>query len=141
MKKVKIAAMAALLGIMSVTAVQAGPCANKQKQSKHMYHKNVSMQNIFKQLDLSNEQKAALQVQRQEMKQNRRAMYAQMKGKRTRGQFIGIDGFDKQGYIDAQMQQAKIRAEMHAQRFEKTMQILTAQQREKFVALLKEQNK
>ena len=53
MKKVKIAAMAALLGIMSVTAIQAGPCANKQKQSKQMYHKNNSMQNIFAQLDLS----------------------------------------------------------------------------------------
>lgn len=141
MKKLKIVAIATMLGAMGITAVYAGPYANKQKQCKQMQQKRANMQNIFEQLNLSNEQKMALQANRQEMRQSRQAMRAQMKGKRTQGQFVSADGFDKQGFIDAQMHRVQMRADMHAQRFEKTMQILTPQQRVKFVALLKEQKK
>lgn len=141
MKKLKIVAIATVFAIAGLTAVHAGPYANKQKQCKQMQQKKTNMQTIFEQLNLSNEQKTALQANRQEMRQSRQAMYAQMKAKRTQGQFVSVNGFDKQGFIDAQMHRVQMRADMHAQRFEKTMQILTPEQKVKFVALLKEQNK
>jgi Spy/CpxP family protein refolding chaperone len=55
--------------------------------------------------------------------------------------YVSANGFDKEAFTAQAMQKAQNRIEMRAQRFEKTINILTPEQRIKFVSLLQEKQK
>ena len=102
------------------------------------------MKEIFQQLDLTAEQQSAMKENRKEMRAQMKERRAQKNAKRGMGdmsEFVSANGFDKQSFIDISMQKAQSRIEMRADRFEKTMNILTPEQRVKFVTLLQEKQK
>ncbi|MCW8820790.1 MAG: Spy/CpxP family protein refolding chaperone [Sulfurovum sp.] len=145
MKTLKVLTIVAITGLVGATSVYASPFnaeSNKMCQ-KNKEHRN-GMKEIFKKLDLTPEQKSA-------MKENRQAMREQMKEKRSRmnrkrgmadmSEFVSANGFDKQSFVEKATQKAQMRIDMRADRFEKTMNILTPEQRVKFVILLQETQK
>lgn len=145
MKTLKVLTIVAFTGLVGATSVHASPfnMENKKMCHENKEHRN-DMKEIFKKLDLTSEQQNA-------MKENRQAMREQMKEKRThmnrkRGmadmsEFVSVDGFDKQGFVSKATQKAQMMIDMRADRFEKTMNILTPEQRVKLVALLQERQK
>ena len=78
-------------------------------------------------------------------------MRAKMKEKRSQRQsrhgmanmseFVSAEGFDKEAFIAKATQKAQTMIEMRAEGFEKTMNILTPEQRVKLVTLLQEKQK
>ncbi len=145
MKTLKVLTIVAITGLVGATAVHAGPaCKENDKMHQKWKDKRSDMKEIFQKLDLTPEQKSAMQ-------ENRKEMRAQMKEKRSQKQtkrgmtnmseFVSANGFDKQAFIDMSMQKAQSRIEKRAERFEKTMNILTPEQRVKFVTLLQEKQK
>ena len=99
------------------------------------------MKKIFKQLDLTSEQKMAMKSHRKGMKEQMKAKRAQMKGERGMAgmsKFISANGFDKQGFMEMASKRSQNRAEMRANMFEQKMNILTSEQRVKLATLLQE---
>jgi len=145
MKTLKVLTIVAITGLVSATAVHAGPaCQENNKMCQKKKDNRAEMKEIFQQMNLTAEQKIA-------MKENRKEMRAQMKAKRSQrnnkrgmdnmSEFVSANGFDKEAFIDNATQKAQSRIEMRADRFEKTMNILTTEQRMKFVTLLQEKQK
>ena len=93
------------------------------------------MKKIFKQLDLTSEQKMAMKSHRKGMKEQMKAKRGQMKAKRAQmhgergmagmSKFISANGFDKQGFMTMASKRSQNRAEMRANMFEQKMNILT----------------
>lgn len=145
MKTLKVLTIVAITGLVGATSVYASPfnAENKKMCHKNKEHRN-DIKEIFKKLDLTPEQQSA-------MKENREAMREQMKDKRSQmsrkrgiadmSEFVSANGFDKQGFIEKATQKAQMMIDMRADRFEKTMNILTPEQRVKFVTLLQETQK
>lgn len=145
MKTLKVLTIVAITGLVGATSVYASPLnmENKKMCHKNKEHRN-DMKEIFKKLDLTPDQQNA-------MKENRQAMREQMKEKRSQmnrkrgmadmSEFVSVDGFDKQGFVSKATQKAQMMIDIRADRFEKTMNILTPEQRVKFVTLLQERQK
>ncbi len=145
MKTLKVLTIVAITGLVGATSVYASPCnaENKKMCQKNKEHRN-DMKEIFKKLDLTPEQQNA-------MKENRQAMREQMKERRSQmnrkhgmagmSEFVSANGFDKQAFVAKATQKAQMRIDMRAVRFEKTINILTPEQRVKFVTLLQETQK
>ena len=104
----------------------------------------ANMKEIFQNLDLTAEQQSALKQNRKQMRAQMKEIRSQRQGKRGMahmGVYVSADGFDKQAFIDDAMKKAQDRIEKRAEGFEKTVNILTPEQREKFATLLKEKQK
>jgi len=135
-------------GVVGMTAVYAQPangegegfCHGKKGMMKHFKEKHENMRAIFKQLNLTEAQKTALKENRKAQREAMKAKRAQMKGKHNMGEFITVNGVDRAGMIAQATQRAKERANMRADMMEKTLTILTAEQKVKFVELLKAAN-
>ena len=159
MKTLKVLTIVALTGLAGTVIANACPsngqnqeqCQTKQQNNKqdkcqkNKHHKRTAkkaeMKKIFKQLDLTSEQKMAMKSHRKGMKEQMKAKRAQMHGKRGMAgmsKFISADGFDKQGFMEMVSQRSQQRAEMRANMFEQKMNILTAEQRVKLATLLQE---
>ncbi len=158
MKTLKVLTIVAITGLAGTVAANACPSAglnkaqcqtNNQKKCqkgdyKNNKHNRSEMKEIFQKLDLTDEQKSA-------MKANRKEMRAQMKEKRSkrnakRGManmsgFVSAEGFDKEAFIAKATEKSQTMIEMRANRFEERMNILTPEQRIKFVTLLQEKQK
>ena len=145
MKTLKVLTIVAITGLVGASAVHAAPaCKENDKMCQKRKDNRAGMKEIFQQLNLTAEQKSA-------MKENRKEMRAQMKEKRSQrdgkrgmdnmSEFVSANGFDKEAFIANATQKAQTRIEMRANRFEKTMNILTPEQRIKFVSLLQEKQK
>ncbi|MFC2057986.1 Spy/CpxP family protein refolding chaperone [Campylobacterota bacterium] len=151
MKTLQVLTIVAITGLAGTVAANACPSngqnkqmCEKQKICQKNNNKRTQMKEIFQKLDLTTEQKIA-------MKENRKAMQGQMKEKRAKmhgkrgmvvmSPFVSANGFDREGFIDNATQKAQTRIEMRADRFEKMMNILTPEQRIKFVTLLQEKKK
>lgn len=162
MKTLKVLTIVAITGLLGATAANACPynkgngtcCPKQDKQEKckkqdkceklNKYDKRSEMKEIYQKLDLSAEQKSAMQADRKSMREVRKAQRGKMKsrhGMAAMTPFISADGFDKQGYIDMATKRSQNRIEMHAAMFEKKMNILTAEQRVKLMTLLQEKSK
>ena len=145
MKTLKVLTIVALKGLVGATAVHAGPnCKKGDKQCEKRIENRTAMKEIFQKLDLTDEQQIALNQNRKAKRAEMKAMRAQRQGKRGMahmGAFVSAEGFDKQAFIDDSMKKAQSRIEKRAEGFEKTMSILTPEQREKFATLLKEKQK
>ncbi|CAA6811460.1 MAG: Unknown protein [uncultured Sulfurovum sp.] len=144
------------LGLGTATLLAFGGCAG-HKGDKH----RDGMMKVVKQLDLTSEQKSALktlkkerkaerEAKREAMKENRKAMRAEMKPDMS--QFMTAESFDKAAFkahmtkkFDAKrkMMESKkeTRLEKRAEGMEKVFNILTPEQRTKWIALSKETTK
>jgi len=145
MKTLKVLTIVAITGLVGATAVHAGPaCKENDKMCQKRKDHRSDMKEIFQKLDLTAEQQSAMKDNRKEMRAQMKERRAQKNAKRGMGdmsEFVSANGFDKQSFIDISMQKAQSRIEMRADRFEKTMNILTPEQRVKFVTLLQEKQK
>jgi len=148
MKTLKVLTIVAVTGLIGITASNASPqnanevCPKQTKCDKHSKHYNKGgMKELYKQLDLTAEQQSAMKTLRQSMREQRKAQRENMRsqhGMAGMSQFVSAEGFNKQGFIDMAMQKSKSRIEMQADMFEQKMNILTPEQRVKFVSLLQE---
>lgn len=145
MKTLKVLAIAAVTGLVSATAVYAGPaCKEHDGMREKMKENRAAMQEIFEKLDLSAEQKNALEENKKEMRAQMMQTRSERHGKQgmaNMGAFISANGFDKQAFVADAMKKAQSRIEKRAEGFEKTINILTPEQRVKLVTLLKEKQK
>jgi len=141
MKKLKVLAVVAVTGLVGLTAVNASPMGGGEKMHEGMKQKKAQMKGVFKQLDLSSEQKSQMKALRQEMKaQHKEQKSAMMKGRGMvkMGQYVSANGFDKQGFIDMATKKSQTMIHKRADIFEKRMNILTPEQRVKLVSLMQE---
>lgn len=164
MKTLKVLTIVAITGLLGATAANACPsnkvnesscpkqekCEKQEKYEKcnvqnkgmmNKYDRRSDMREIFQKLDLSAEQKSAMQADRKNMREFRKTQRANMMsthGMAGMKKFISAEGFNKQGYIDMLTQKSQKRITMRATMFEKKMSILTAEQRAKLMTLLEE---
>jgi len=145
MKTLKVLTIVALTGLVGATAVHAGPnCKKDYTQCQKRMENRSAMKEIFEKLDLTDEQQNALKQNRKAKRAQMQEMRAQRQGKRGMahmGAYVSAEGFDKQAFIDDAMKKAQTRIEKRAEGFEKTISILTPEQRETFATLLKEKQK
>ena len=145
MKTLKVLTIVAITGLVGATAVHAGPnCKKDDKQCQKRIENRSAMKEIFQQLDLTAEQQSALRENRQGMRAQMKEIRSKRQGKRGMahmGAYVSAEGFDKQAFMDDAMKKAQSRIEKRAEGFEKTINILTPEQREKFATLLKEKQK
>ena len=145
MKTLKVLTIVAITGLVGATAVHAGPaCKENDKMCQKRKDHRSDMKEIFQKLDLTAEQQSAMKDNRKEMRAQMKDRRSQRDGKRGIGnmsEFVSANGFDKEAFIAKGMQKTKTMIEMRADRFEKTMNILTPEQRVKLVTLLQEKQK
>ena len=158
MKTLKVLTIVAITGLVGATAANACPsnkgngtscpkqekCEKQYKGKMGKHDKRSEMKEIYQKLDLTAEQKSAMQANRKEMREYRKAQRGKMQGAHGIvgiNKFISADGFDKQGFIDMATQRSQKRIEMRAAMFEKKINILTAEQRVKLMTLLEEKQK
>jgi Spy/CpxP family protein refolding chaperone len=151
MKTLKLLTIVAITGLASTVAVNACPSngLNKQKcETKKMCKKNKGqrgdMREIFQKLDLTAEQQSAMKENHQVIREQRKEKRAQKHVKRGMADmntYVSANGFDKEAFIEKAMQKAEKRIRVRAETFESTMNILTPEQRVKFVTLLQERQK
>ena len=158
MKTLKVLTIVAITGLIGATAANAcpsnkgngencpkqGKCEKQNKGKMGKYDKRSEMKEIYQKLDLTAEQKSAMQANRKEMREYRKARRGKMKGGHGisgMSKFISADGFDKEGFVNMATQRSKQRVEMRAAMFEKKINILTAEQRVKLITLLEEKSK
>ena len=145
MKTLKVLTIVAITGLVGATAVHAGPdCKQNDKMCEKRKDKRADMKEIFQQLDLTAEQQSAMKENRKEMRslmKEKRAQRHPKRGMADMSKFVSANGFDKEAFIAEATQKEESKIEMRADRFEKTMNILTPEQRVKFVTLLQEKQK
>jgi len=143
----KTLSIVTIAGVVGLTTVHAQPLdngegyGNVKGMMQHHKGKHNKMRAIFKQLNLTNAQKKALKANRKAQREGMRAKRAQRRVSHNMGKFISVNGVDRAGMIAQATKRATERANMRADMLEKTLRILTAEQKTKFVALLKADNK
>jgi protein CpxP len=151
MKTLKVLTIIAITGLAGTVAANACPSNGQNKQickkqkicQKNKGHRG-DMKEIFQKLDLTDAQKSVMRENRQDMREKMKGKRSQRKDKRgmeNMSEFVSANGFDKQAFIAKATQRSQAMIEMRANRFEKTMNILTPEQRVKFVTLLQEKQK
>jgi len=141
MKTLKVLTIVAVTGLVGLTAINACPMGGGEKMHEGMKQKKAQMKGMFKQLNLTSEQKGQMKALRQEMKsQHKERKFAMIKGRgmAKMGQFVSANGFDKQGFIDMATKKSQTMIQRRADMFEKRMNILSPEQRTKFAQLLQE---
>ena len=152
MKTLKVLTIVAITGLVGATAANACPsfgdkrgmCEKQNECQNNKKYNRGEMKEIFQKLDLTTEQQSVMQSNRKEMRAHMKEKRSQRDGKRgmaNMSEFVSANGFDKEAFIAKAMQKSKTMIEMRAERFEKTMNILTPEQRVKFVTLLQEKQK
>lgn len=142
MKTRKILATATA-GLLTAGALYAGGSAKcgatmhgEGKMMKHM-KRGGHLREIFKELDLTDAQKAELKALRATQKEQRAAMMMQ---KRERGmkivEAIDANGFNKAKFIESARAAFESRITHRADNLEAMFKVLTPEQRAKFVTLL-----
>ena len=156
-KTLKVLTIAAVTGVVGVMTLNAQPMnmekrammmehcqgekSSKGKADKGMkkYHKmrKNPMMKIFKELDLTGEQRATLKANRKATKMQRKAEREKMFKERKIENFVTVDGFNREAFIQSATQNSKRMIEMRADKFETMIGVLTPEQRLKLIELLK----
>jgi len=135
MKILQKLAIATIVSLMGTTLVYAEAPMEGQRMHHQMKSKKQSMKNILQKLNLTKEQKKALRADRAEM---RKAMHERKKNRKNIAQFVTVNGVDRDAMVKMATKRAVDIANIRADIIEKTLKILTPEQRTKFVSLLKE---
>ncbi len=153
MKALKILTLLALAGSTTLIAdntqaagnhgnqynIQIGDTPMKQmrkKRRKMTMERRVA--HIIRTLNLTQEQKEKLKTIRKEMWQARKAQKKNLRGSLALKKFISVDGFDKEGFIIASEFRTKELTTNRAEMMQKTIAVLTPDQR---IALVEKLNK
>jgi Spy/CpxP family protein refolding chaperone len=146
MKTRKILALTAVTSALTFGTLYAQPTNEAQptKSERSHYGKHHKgghhFKKIMKELDLTSEQKSALKAlkkqKRETMKANRDAMKAERKA--VLANAVTANGFDKNAFIEGARAKFEKKIAMKADHMEAMMNILTPEQRMKFVELLNE---
>ena len=144
MKILKTVAILSVVGIIGTMAVYAEDMKEHrtmfQERGGMMHHfkaKHQKMKKIMKQLDLTSEQEKALKENRKAMRTNMMAKRKAIMASGGMSQFIGVDGVDRVSLVNFATERATKMANARADMMEKTLSILTPEQKTKFVGLLK----
>lgn len=154
LKVLTIAAVTSVVGVMTLNAQpmnmenckmmkqqcdteKKAACKSHKGMNKHHKMRKNPMMKIFKELDLTNEQRATLKANRQATKMQRKAERENMRKERKIEKFVTVDGFNKEAFIQSATQNSKRMVEMRADKFETMIGVLTPEQRVKLVELLK----
>ena len=146
LKVLTITAVAAVVGVMTLNAqpmnmekraMMMEHCQGmKGMKRHHTMHKNPMMK-IFKELDLTQEQRATLKANRKATKMQRKTEREKMFKERKIENFVTVDGFNRESFIQSATQNSKRMIEMRADKFETMIGVLTPEQRLKLIELLK----
>lgn len=157
MKTLKVLTIVAVTGVVGVMTLNAQPInmekckmmkqqCNAEKKAACKFHKGMNkhhkmrknpMIKIFRELDLTGEQRATLKANRQARKMQRKAEREKMFKERKIEKFVTVDGFDREAFIQSATQNSKRMIEMRADKFETMIGVLTPEQRLKLIELLK----
>lgn len=144
LKTVTVLSIAGIIGTIALNAENIKEHRGMFQEQKEMMHhfkgKHQQMKKIMKQLDLTSEQKTELKANRKAMREAMKAKRTEMRGARNMAKFVSVNGIDREAMIKQITQKVTVMANMRADMFDKTLTILTPQQRTKFVALLKADN-
>ena len=135
MKILQKLAIATIVSLMGTTLVYAEAPMEGQRMHHQMKSKKQSMKNILQKLNLKKEQKKSLRAYRAEM---RKAIHERKKNRKNIAQFVTVKGVDRDAMVKMATKRAVDIANIRADIIEKTLKILTPEQRTKFVSLLKE---
>jgi len=127
--------IATIVSFIGTTLVYAEAPMEGQRMHHQMKSKKQSMKNILQKLNLKKEQKKSLRAYRAEM---RKAIHERKKNRKNIAQFVTVKGVDRDAMVKMATQRAVDIANIRADIIEKTLKILTPEQRTKFVSLLKE---
>lgn len=144
LKTVAIVSIAGIIGTMVLNAEEIkdrGACSGKKEMMQGHKGKHKQMRKVLKQLDLTDEQKTTLKADREAMKEERKAMREVRKASGGIGQFISVNGVDREALTAEITKRATTRANMKADKIEKIMTVLTDEQKTKFVTLMQSENK
>jgi Spy/CpxP family protein refolding chaperone len=145
LKTVAILSVAGIIGTMAVYAedIKEHKCMVQEKRGMmhHFKGKHQKMKRIMKQLDLSSKQKTALKENRKEMREKMMAKRKAMMASTGMSQFISVSGVDRDSMVNFAVERATERANARADMMEKTLNILSPEQKTKFVSLLKAEHK
>lgn len=141
-----------IAGVVGLTAAHAEPgigegkCKFHAKDGMMKHHKahkgkHGNMRAIMKQLNLTDEQKATLKENRQAQREAMKAKRAEKKGSHNMAQYITVNGVDRASMVAEATTRATERENMRADMIEKTLSVLTDEQKAKFVELLQAQKK
>jgi len=112
-------------------------CNSHKRMNKHHKMRKNPMMKIFRELDLTEEQRATLKANRQATQVQRKAEREKRFKERKIEKFVTVDGFDREAFIQSATQNSKRMIEMRADKFETMIGVLTPEQRLKFIELLK----
>ncbi len=144
MKILKTVSILAIAGIIGTVAIQAEPFRGKpdgfmqerMEMMQLMKAKHQEMKALFEQLNLTDTQKESIQANRKTMRQEMQQMRKELMSGRDMKQFITVDGVDREAILEKASQNAQKMAGKRVDMMEKTLSILTADQRVKLVELI-----
>jgi len=135
MNILKSVAIATIIGFTGSNILYAeAPVEHTQGHGQKMRAGNHKMKKIFQELKLTKAQKKELRVMRQDMRKN---MKMHKSNKPKLSDYITEKGVDRKGMLKVATSRATKMTNLRADMIEKTLKILTPEQRKKFVSLLK----
>ncbi len=148
MKVMKVLTIVAITGMTGITALNAesATTANSMQQTskgmkQHPGNQQQNMMKILKELNLTAEQKTKLRESNKKLKMQSKEMRKEMKAGRSMEQYITAKGFAKDEFIRDATEKSTKMIQMRADRFDAIATVLTPEQREKLVKLLKNKKK
>jgi len=144
MKTFKILTILAITGATAITAgnIDHKECTNQYNiaigdhASQPQMHKkqkranrNRGINRLLHKLDLTETQKNQIKEIRKSMRQARKAERKNHRGQLGLKKFVSVDGFDKEGFIEASQERSKAMTGVRAEMMEKFIAVLTPEQR------------
>ncbi len=108
------------------------------QQDQNKIHRNHMIQQLNK-LALTEEQKEMLKTYGKKKREERKNAKVKLLKAPTMGDFVTLDGFDKEAFIHSATGNAKHKITSKANSFAYTISILTAEQKATLVSILKEE--
>ena len=155
MKTFKILTIIAITGATAITAgnidqgctnqynITIGDHASQAEMHKKQKRANPNrgINRLLRRLDLTEAQKAQLKEIRKSMWQARKAERKNHKGQLGLKKFVSVDGFDKEGFIEASQERSKAMTGVRAEMMEKFIAVLTPEQRIEMMEKLNKQRR
>jgi len=124
-----------IIGFMGSSLLYGeAPMEQGNGHGQKMKARNQNMKKIFQQLNLTQAQKKELRASRQDI---RKKIKNQKSNKPKISDFITEKGVDRDGMLKVATKRTVTMTNLRADMIEKTLKILTPEQRKKFVSLLK----
>jgi len=156
LKILTIVAITGATGIMAGTAEHKGQsdCTNQynitigdhasdttMQKRQHRKNPNRRINHLLRKLNLSEAQRIQLKEIRKEIQQARKIQRKSLKGSISLKKFVSVDGFDKEGFINASADRAAKLVKIRADLMEKFISVLTPEQRLELVERLNKQGR